>query len=590
MLKRPQFSVLDACRRNPGVAQRSIAQQADLSLGTVNAVLRELRDEGLIDAKAAITPLGVEALAPYKVDNAVIMAAGLSSRFAPISFEKPKGILNVRGEVLIERQIRQLQEAGITDITVVVGYKKEEFFYLEDMFGVDIVVNPHYAQRNNNSTIKMVEERLGNTYICSSDDYFVENPFEPYVYESYYSAVYEQGDTPEYCLHTKGKDRRIVDVSIGGANAWVMLGHVYWDRAFSRAFTRILDAVYDSPETAGKLWEDIFIEHIKELPMVMRPYEPGVIWEFDSLAELKEFDADFIENVDSSIMDNICQVLSCERKHIVNIMPISQGLTNLSCRFEVNGELYVYRHPGSGTDEIIDRASEAESNRIARELGIDSTFVYEDGDLGWKISHFIEGCSELDYADRAQVAEAMRLARLLHDAEVSSEFSFDLREETAKIQELLRRMNEKPAFRDYEELRDTAFRAYEIACAHGARECLCHNDFYAPNFLVKEGVMELIDWEYSGMSDYASDLGTFICCAPGYDYEDAVEVFEMYFGRELTHDELVHCVGYVAMASFYWFIWALYKDACEEPVGDYLRLWYRNAKLYGKKTLELAGE
>jgi CTP:phosphocholine cytidylyltransferase-like protein len=47
------------------------------------------------------------------------MAAGTSSRFAPLSYEKPKGLLKVKGEILIERQIRQLQEAGITDITIV---------------------------------------------------------------------------------------------------------------------------------------------------------------------------------------------------------------------------------------------------------------------------------------------------------------------------------------------------------------------------------------------------------------------------------------------------------------------------------------
>lgn len=591
MLTKPQFSVLESCRRNPGASQRAIARDTGLSLGTVNAALRDLRNGGgLLDEGNALTPAGLEALAPYRVDNAIIMAAGLSSRFAPISFEKPKGVLNVRGEVLVERQIRQLQEAGITDITVVVGYKKEEFFYLEDLFGVDIVVNPFFASRNNNSTIRMVQERLGNTFICSSDDYFTQNPFEPYVYESYYSAVFEKGATPEYCITTRGKDRRIVDVTIGGEDSWVMLGHVYWDRSFSQTFCHILDEVYDSPDTVTKLWEDIYIEHMRELPMVMRPYDDGVIWEFDSLDELKVFDPHFIENVDSSIMDNICQVLGCERSDIVNIVPIKQGITNLSCRFEVAGQLYVYRHPGNGTDEIINRASEAASNRIARDLGIDTTFVYEDDDLGWKISRFVDGCTELDYEDSAQVAEAMRLARRLHDADVHSDFSFDLREEALKIEELLRRSNEKPAFKDYHELRDTAMRAYELARASSARECLCHNDFYAPNFLVTDAGMELIDWEYSGMSDYASDLGTFICCAPSYGYDDAVATLEAYFERPLEHGELVHCMGYIAMASFYWFIWALYKDACEEPVGDYLRLWYRNAKLYGAKTLQLAGE
>lgn len=62
--------------------------------------------------------------------TAIILAAGKSNRFAPFTYEKPKGLFRVRGEVLIERQIRQLQEAGVKDIYVVVGYMKEKFFIL----------------------------------------------------------------------------------------------------------------------------------------------------------------------------------------------------------------------------------------------------------------------------------------------------------------------------------------------------------------------------------------------------------------------------------------------------------------------------
>ena len=63
-----------------------------------------------------------------EVNNAVIMAAGTASRFAPISYEIPKALIKVRGEVLIERQIQQLKVAGIQEIIIVVGYKKELFY------------------------------------------------------------------------------------------------------------------------------------------------------------------------------------------------------------------------------------------------------------------------------------------------------------------------------------------------------------------------------------------------------------------------------------------------------------------------------
>ena len=215
-----------------------------------------------------IADAGLEALEPYRVSNAIIMAAGLSERFAPISYERPKGTLRVRGEILIERQIRQLHEAGIADITVVVGYKKEYFFYLAEQFGVTIVINDEYLVRNNNGSLWRVRKRLGNTYICSSDDYFTSNPFEPYAYKAYYSAQYAEGPTQEWCIST-GPDDRITGATVGGRDAWTMLGHAYFDRAFSAAFTRILEEVYDLPRTAPLLWESIYLDHIEELDMVI---------------------------------------------------------------------------------------------------------------------------------------------------------------------------------------------------------------------------------------------------------------------------------------------------------------------------------
>ena len=88
-----------------------------------------------------------------KVDNAIIMAAGTSSRFAPLSFERPKALIEVRGEILIERQIRQLREAGIEEIVIITGYMAEQFEYLKEKYKVILIHNPDYLIRNNNSSI-----------------------------------------------------------------------------------------------------------------------------------------------------------------------------------------------------------------------------------------------------------------------------------------------------------------------------------------------------------------------------------------------------------------------------------------------------
>ena len=142
------------------------------------------------------------------------MAAGMSSRFVPLSYEKPKALLKVKDEILIEREIRQLKEAGIEDITVVVGYLKEKLFYLADRFNVKILDNNDYYRYNNTSTLIRVLDRLGNTYICSSDNYFTENPFERYVWCAYYSTQFSLGNTNEWCVSI-GHKNIINKVTIG---------------------------------------------------------------------------------------------------------------------------------------------------------------------------------------------------------------------------------------------------------------------------------------------------------------------------------------------------------------------------------------
>jgi CTP:phosphocholine cytidylyltransferase-like protein len=254
----------------------------------------------------------------FQVDNAVILAAGTSSRFAPLSYEQPKALIEVRGEVLIERQIRQLKEAGVPSVCVVTGYKADQFSYLRRKYGVELIHNPDYLTRNNNGSIYAARDVLRNSYICSADNYFTENPFEREVAGSYYAAVYAEGDTSEWCL-TAGPDGIIDSVAVGGRDAWYMLGHVFWDETFSRRFLEILTAEYDAPATAGKLWEDIYAAHLDRLPMSLRKYPPGVIFEFDTLDELRGFDPSYRDDTRSPILRDVAGRLGCRQRDITDI-------------------------------------------------------------------------------------------------------------------------------------------------------------------------------------------------------------------------------------------------------------------------------
>lgn len=576
-----QFSLLYVLKNNKVSNQRNLASLLGIALGKVNRLLSEVKEEGFVDNEYNLTSKGLTALKPYKVDNAVIMAAGMSSRFAPLSYEKPKGLLVVKGEVLIERQIRQLKDAGIDDITVVVGYMKEKFFYLQEKFRVKIVINDDYYRFNNPSTLIRVKDRLKNTFICSSDNYFVDNVFEPYVYDSYYAAVFQDGESDEWGLITDNNDR-IIKIDHSPKNMWIMLGHVYFSRSFSEKFVQILEKQYAKVSVRYELWEHILEDNLKELPMKMRRYSSDVIREFDSLEELRTFDDKYIQNSGSEIFSNICRVLKCSENDISDISVVKQGLTNLSFKFNCKGRSYIYRHPGVGTEKYISRESEAFSMEIAKKLGLDSTIIEMSGKEGWKISTYIEEAHTLDYHNKDEVTQALQLVKKLHDQKLTSPYDFDIWQRTLDFIDLI--IDHRKDFSDFNEIFNGMQELYELTKTDGVKKILCHCDCYDPNFLVdKNGFVTLIDWEYSGNDDPANDLGTFICCSD-YTFDEALEIFDIYFGRKPTERELRHGLAYVAIASYYWFVWAIYQESIGNMVGDYLFLWYKNTKLYMEKS------
>lgn len=270
------------------------------------------------------------------------MAAGTSSRFVPLSAERPKGLVEVKGEVLIERQICQLKEADIDDITLIVGYKAEMFAYLHDKHGVSLVFNEDFAMYNNTSSLIRVIDKLDNTFICSSDNYFPRNVFIKDSADSYYSALYAEGETNEYCLTTNEEDY-ITNVKVGGHDAWYMVGHVFFNHEFSEAFRAIMIKEYKNATTKQGYWEDLYIRYIDQLPKIkINRYKEDEIQEFDSLDELRIFDDSYRGDTRSRIVKQICQQLKVEETDVHAFQNIKHKGNNLHFQFKVCDECYEY--------------------------------------------------------------------------------------------------------------------------------------------------------------------------------------------------------------------------------------------------------
>lgn len=525
--------------------------------------------------------------------NAIILAAGKSNRFAPFTYEKPKGLFRVKGEILIERQIEQLLSAGVKDIYIVVGYMKEKFFYLEQKFGVKLIVNNEFGKKGNLYSLYMAREYLSNTFICCADHYFTENPFlDPNPDNiSYRACTYISGKFREFSVQISDADV-ITDTEIGGQDSLAQVGHAYMNDKFSSAFSKFMEEEMNDFGVASMFWEAFYAKHIKQLTFYCKLFEPDVVFEFDNIDDLRSFDAEFLLNVDSEIITNICNTLQCDPNDINNIAIINAGLTNVSFGFDVKGIRYVYRHPGGTAGNLINRQAEYFAQMAARDIGIDKSVIDMSLD-GWKISYYVRDAKNCDFEqNEGQLIRGMEMLHQLHAVQVPKEANvkvFDDVSEAKKLMEIASatKGHLKKEFADIIAKIDRLYPAIQKDAERlGYGLVLCHNDTYEPNYLYDDkGEMYLIDWEYAGMNYAVNDIGCILC---RYDWTDAqIERYLRYYmGRELTKEERRFYYGFIPISAFYWFGWGLYKGSVGDDDSFFFLPAYRNLVRFIDRALE----
>lgn len=254
-----------------------------------------------VENRNLLTEEELNTLKPYKVDNAIIMAAGYSARCMPLSNILPKGLFRVKGEILIEREIRQLQEAGIKEIIVVTGFMQEKFQYLREKYGVILIHNDDYDKYNNIASLYKAQNYMKNSYILCSDNYYADNVFHKYVYSPYYSCVYSEEYCDEYCVLKEDKDGYITSIKRGGEKAWYTIGDCFFDREFSDTFVKYMNEEWNDMNTRNMLMDDFHIQHIDELKLKKVEREKNKVLEFDTLEEFKQFDSSFEEFMNENL-------------------------------------------------------------------------------------------------------------------------------------------------------------------------------------------------------------------------------------------------------------------------------------------------
>lgn len=504
--------------------------------------------------------------------NAVILAAGKSKRFAPFTYEKPKGLFRVRGEILIERQIQQLLEAGVQDIYLVVGFMKEKYFYLEKKYGVKLLVNNTYETAGNILSLYAAKNYLGDTFVCCADHYFEENPFlEPKDYS--YRVCVRQTEGKKFAV--KISDAGVITrISLGGQGEYAMAGQAYFTESFSKKFLALFEKEQNDFGVKQLFWEDFLSRHVEELTIFAEIKDEDYVREFDSLEELREFDKEFFENIDSEILINICNTLKCGPNAITDIHIIQKGLTNVSFRFSVKGIHYVYRHPGSTAGNLVDRSSEIVAQNYAKAVGIDRSVIYIDPS-GWKLSYYVDDLIPCDFTDETQLKQAMEYLRMLHQSDGREAKDFDAFGEALHLMDIAS-ATKGNLRKEFAELVKKVGLLSVFLKKENKPKTLCHNDVYAPNFLAtKNGDMYLIDWEYAGRNYPAYDLAG-ILGRDMFTEEEIRRYIALYTNEAVTPEVYRHYLANIVLCAFYFFCWGLYKGSVNEDDGFFMIPCYRN--------------
>ncbi|MFT8593082.1 MAG: phosphotransferase [Bifidobacterium sp.] len=248
--------------------------------------------------------------------------------------------------------------------------------------------------------------------------------------------------------------------------------------------------------------------------------------------------------------------------------PMSGGLNNENWYVRDGSDTaYFLKVPGSGTG-FIDRSAGDAGTLRASDLGIGPAVYAFDPDSGVEITQFLEGydtCTTTSLRTAEQGLQAMQIYRRLHGSATFDHTNtlFD------QIDQHLQQMRElRIAVPSWvvdlvDEYKDVKRRFI----ASGLHIVPCHNDPMPGNFLVKQGTMKIIDFEFCGNNEESCELGLFLT-EMFYDEEDAMPLLEEYFGT-VSKQALSRVQASRVIGDIKWGMWGIITSVVRDARFDY---------------------
>ena len=580
-MNKQESDILNTLLQEPFINQRILAEVSGHSLGVVNRSIKELIKSNYLDESMYPTAKAITEFKQKTPKRAVILAAGFGMRMVPINTELPKGLLEVNGEALIERIIKQLHEVGIKEIYIVVGFMKEKYEYLIDEYEVKLIVNTEYAAKNNLYSLKLVKDHLENSYIIPCDIWCDRNPFHRHELYSWY-MVSDLVDNESNVRVNRKMELVIVPENSGG-NA--MIGICYLVKEDADLVKKRVEELCRNQRYDGSFWEEALYQKDRMIVAARVVHSADVV-EINTYEQLREIESNS-NQLKTDAIQVICQVLEANQDEVTDIIVLKKGMTNRSFLFTCKGKKYIMRIPGEGTDQLINRKQEAAVYHAIDGRKICDDIAYINPENGYKITEFLENarvCDPLNYED---VKKCMKRLRDFHGLGLKVNHEFDIFGQIEFYESLWE--GNASVYKDYEKTKSNVLSLRSYIETHVSEKVLTHIDAVPDNFLFinqngKEEI-RLIDWEYAGMQDPHVDVAMF-CIYSLYNKRQVDRLIAAYFTEGCDDETRIKIYCYIAACGLLWSNWCEYKRNLGVEFGEYSLRQYRYAKEYFKIVQE----
>lgn len=520
-----------------------------------------------------------------QVKEAVILAAGERK-----AFDLPVGFLEIEDNTIIERIITILNANGIDKITIVTGYKKQYYEELAKKRTLNLVYCDKYRWTGTMCSLALAADYIEDDFLLIESD-----------------MVFEERAINHLINHPNRNCMLVTSESGSGDEALVEIRN--------DSIYRISKDIHQLNKIDGefiglsKISLETYQEMVEDFKFNKNPY---LYYEYSLLNMIHKHNIGY-EKIDDLVWteidtvehyNNLCyliypklrrkemevrkqqvktilaDVMNLHSESVTHIEKLG-GLTNNNYKVKINGEEFVVRIPGTGTEKIIDRHNEKANASIAYDMGLDVKSIYFNENTGLKITEFIPNAETLNptTAKREDNMELIAgVLRTLHSGSNKFRTDFDPFIGTKFYEDALLEAKGK-FYNDYLEIKNLFMPLQDTLEELGMEHVSCHLDALPENFIRSgENKLYLIDWEYSGNYDGLWDVAA-VSLECSYNEDEEELFFKKYFGNSPTPEQRTKIEIHKIMQDMYWSIWSAAKAAMGDPyLAEYSQDRYNRGK------------